>query len=202
MSSDSFIVRWGSKREIIRGEDALDTGASRSIQPEPPSDVHLDVSCPIAAHCEEPLAEPTSGEFNCQGQESAAATHLEQDIYKATSREVPGTKPSAAEKLDRKSDFWEEYNKVSKEYDEALVKDLGDDLNSLLTFAGLFSATNTAFILETMNDLREDPAEVTNNLLRTIARNLQNPSVVDKASQAPAFTASKRAVRVNALLFA
>ncbi|KAG8924587.1 hypothetical protein FRC02_010338 [Tulasnella sp. 418] len=106
--------------------------------------------------------------------------------------------------LDEKDTFWEEYYRYSSKYDAEMVKGLSDDLNTLLIFAGLFSAVNTAFIIESMDYLRPDNAEITNDLLRTLILNLHDPSTFTptKFQSSSPFVATHQAVRINALFFA
>ncbi|KAG8918040.1 hypothetical protein FRC02_002700 [Tulasnella sp. 418] len=91
--------------------------------------------------------------------------------------------------LDAEKGFWEEYT---------------NDSTNLLIFAGLFSAINTAFIVESMKDLKRDQSEATNDLLRILIRNLHDPSAYSpKDIQAPAkFATPKEAAQVNSLFFA
>ncbi|KAG8941021.1 hypothetical protein FRC03_004918, partial [Tulasnella sp. 419] len=106
--------------------------------------------------------------------------------------------------LDEEKGFWEEYVDHATKYDAELVKGLRDDLNSLLMFAGLFSAINTAFIIESIKDLKRDQAETTNELLRVLIRNLHDPSAYSSQDvNAPAkFKASRVAILVNSNFFA
>ncbi|KAG8931820.1 hypothetical protein FRC02_002114 [Tulasnella sp. 418] len=193
----------------------MDTVADPSRHPQQPvsvSGTHIDMTQSTGTKPNigasrnglQRTGDASSGEQvpNTLSEKSCTYSEIVEDVISEPCDINLGTSLSAMEKLNRKSDFWDEYGKLSKEYDEQLVKDLGDDLNSLLTFAGLFSATNTAFIVETMNDLKEDTAKTTNNLLRSIARGLRDPTLTDENSQTPVFKASQRAIRVNALLFA
>ncbi|KAG8931867.1 hypothetical protein FRC02_002002 [Tulasnella sp. 418] len=104
--------------------------------------------------------------------------------------------------LDKKARFWEEYDRYAHKYDDELVKGLSDDLNSLLIFAGLFSATNTAFILEIMKDLKGDPLDTTNHLLQALIR-VHDANHVAASTEEPQISVpDKRTVRVNAFFFA
>ncbi|KAG8917494.1 hypothetical protein FRC02_003078 [Tulasnella sp. 418] len=49
-----------------------------------------------------------------------------------------------------------------------MLRGWNDSLDVLLIFAGLFSAVNTAFIIESYKGLNPDPAETTNTLLRIL----------------------------------
>ncbi|KAG8924885.1 hypothetical protein FRC02_010133 [Tulasnella sp. 418] len=64
--------------------------------------------------------------------------------------------------------FWSTYNKEAEEFDAEMLKGWNDSLDVLLIFAGLFSAVNTAFIIESYRGLSPDPVETTNALLRLL----------------------------------
>ncbi|KAI3620858.1 hypothetical protein WG66_006300 [Moniliophthora roreri] len=60
---------------------------------------------------------------------------------------------------------WEKVLKQVARYDDDMVKNWRDDIDTLLVFAGLFSAVITAFIIESYQWLSEDPADTTVALL-------------------------------------
>ncbi|PVF97758.1 hypothetical protein CPB86DRAFT_734360, partial [Serendipita vermifera] len=60
---------------------------------------------------------------------------------------------------------WEIYNHKALEVDREMIKDWNDSLNTLLIFTALYSAVLTAFIIESMKLLEEDPAETTRDIL-------------------------------------
>ncbi|OAX39724.1 hypothetical protein K503DRAFT_689012, partial [Rhizopogon vinicolor AM-OR11-026] len=59
------------------------------------------------------------------------------------------------------SKFWATYKKISSEYDDDMLERCNGNLDSLLIFAGLFSAVNTTFIIA----MQPDPVDTTNTLL-------------------------------------
>ncbi|KAG8908046.1 hypothetical protein FRB99_000864 [Tulasnella sp. 403] len=61
--------------------------------------------------------------------------------------------------------FWMTYNKEADAFDGERLDAWNKSLDVLLIFAGLFSAINTAFILEAYKGLKTDQAELTNKLL-------------------------------------
>ncbi|KAG8943379.1 hypothetical protein FRC03_002532, partial [Tulasnella sp. 419] len=125
--------------------------------------------------------------------------HGEEINYQA----IPPVDTNIATKLDQYSAFWDAYNKEADIQDKELVKGLSGDLDVLLIFAGLFSATNTAFIIEAYRDLKQDTAETTNALLQSLILHLRDPQSGDSEPQSPPpFVAKPRATRVNALFFA
>ncbi|KAG2120355.1 hypothetical protein BD769DRAFT_1314621, partial [Suillus cothurnatus] len=62
---------------------------------------------------------------------------------------------------DDSSKFWATYKKVSTEYDKDFLRRANDDMGIILTFAGLFSAVNSTFII----GMQPDPGDTTNVLL-------------------------------------
>ncbi|KAG8916368.1 hypothetical protein FRC02_004016 [Tulasnella sp. 418] len=105
-------------------------------------------------------------------------------------------------KLDQYNDFWNAYNKEADKEDSELIKSLEDDLNTLLIFAGLFSATNTAFIIESYRDLKQDQSELTNNLLRNMMRTMHQSSFKEADLLLDYGGPSGRAIVVNLFFFA
>ncbi|EEB94542.1 hypothetical protein MPER_06628, partial [Moniliophthora perniciosa FA553] len=78
--------------------------------------------------------------------------------------------PGSEQKVDeeKKPTLMESWEKVLKEvarHDEDMVKGWRDDIDTLLVFAGLFSAVVTAFVIESYQWVDEDPADTTVALL-------------------------------------
>ncbi|KAG8927463.1 hypothetical protein FRC02_008202 [Tulasnella sp. 418] len=74
--------------------------------------------------------------------------------------------------------FWSTYDKVASDHDAELLDGWNKSLDILLIFAALFSAINTAFIVESYKGLQPDQAEITNALLRLlIAHRADNVSL-------------------------
>ncbi|KAG8986794.1 hypothetical protein FRB90_003771, partial [Tulasnella sp. 427] len=99
--------------------------------------------------------------------------------------------------------FWNRYEELAGNIDRDLSKDLNANLDTLLIFAGLFSAINTAFISLAMPDLSPGPLDRTNSLLEILVSRNDNvtllavqPSVSTKWTPAPA------SVAANCLLYA
>ncbi|KAG8965671.1 hypothetical protein FRC03_000306 [Tulasnella sp. 419] len=123
----------------------------------------------------------------------------------------PAPKPGADGPPDPQSDipvtidqyipFWKAYNDDADAQDHEIVESLGSDLDALLIFAGLFSASNVAFIVEAYKELRRDNVDTTNDLLRIIIHNQIDPNqpVTDNKR---VFKVDGRAIRINALFFA
>ncbi|KAG8918948.1 hypothetical protein FRC02_002025, partial [Tulasnella sp. 418] len=93
--------------------------------------------------------------------------------------------------IDDHAAFWSTYEKVASDHDAELLDGWNKSLDILLIFAALFSAINTAFIVESYKGLQQDPAETTNALLRilithradniTLPEEILNPSSVNSS---------------------
>ncbi|KAF9532480.1 hypothetical protein CPB83DRAFT_759418, partial [Crepidotus variabilis] len=58
-----------------------------------------------------------------------------------------------------KDDPWEKCYSTVENYDDDLCSGWRDEVDKLLIFAGLFSATVTSFLLESYGRLSEDPSD-------------------------------------------
>ncbi|OJA08595.1 hypothetical protein AZE42_07128, partial [Rhizopogon vesiculosus] len=65
---------------------------------------------------------------------------------------------------DVESRFWATYKRVSNEHDDGFLGRANDDMAIILTFAGLFSAVNSTFIIGT----QPNPSNTTNALIVTL----------------------------------
>ncbi|KAK7455254.1 hypothetical protein VKT23_011126 [Stygiomarasmius scandens] len=70
----------------------------------------------------------------------------------------------------REGDPWEECRKRMDERDESLARSWKEDIDALLFFAGLFSAVVTAFSIESYQWLKNDPQDLTVQLLGRISQ--------------------------------
>lgn len=70
------------------------------------------------------------------------------------------------------------YDQVSKEYDDTFLSRGNGDMNIILTFAGLFSAVNSTFIV----GMQPNPGETTNALLLQLIQIAAAPNVVHDIS--------------------
>ncbi|KAK1236512.1 hypothetical protein PQX77_000241 [Marasmius sp. AFHP31] len=93
---------------------------------------------------------------------------------------------------------WEAIEKEMRSLEEGWMGGWKDDIDTLLVFAGLFSAVVTAFVVESYQWLEEAPEDATVALLRQIFQQM-NGSAVSPPS--PPFEPSPFAVRVNILWF-
>ncbi|PVF92408.1 hypothetical protein CPB86DRAFT_877909 [Serendipita vermifera] len=94
---------------------------------------------------------------------------------------------------------WEIYNHKASEVDREMIKDWNDSLNTLLIFTALYSAVLTAFIVESMKLLEEDPAETTRDILLILSRQLANSSF--PPFEPTAYETPQYAIVVNGLFF-
>ncbi|KAJ7434865.1 hypothetical protein FB451DRAFT_1310698 [Mycena latifolia] len=100
--------------------------------------------------------------------------------------------------------LWAVYIAEADKYDKALVEGWRSDMGGMLIFAGLFSASLTAFIIESYKTLNPDSGQTTVILLAQISQQLAaaaNGSVLE-APVAPPFVPSTAALVCNALWFA
>ncbi|KAG8961015.1 hypothetical protein FRC03_005865 [Tulasnella sp. 419] len=78
--------------------------------------------------------------------------------------------------VDDDNEFWSTYVLAAGESDRQILETWNKTLDSLLTFAALFSAVNTAFIIESYKGLQLDPTDTTNTLLRSLLRHRNDDS--------------------------
>ncbi|KAK7037844.1 hypothetical protein VNI00_010805 [Paramarasmius palmivorus] len=103
---------------------------------------------------------------------------------------------------EKKPTLAESFEKISKaveKYDEEQVKGWKEDIDTLLVFAGLFSAVVTAFLIEAYQKLQEDPADKTVTLLEKLVA-LQQPNASQTAiisSDSNPFTPDASTIRIN-----
>ncbi|KIJ36559.1 hypothetical protein M422DRAFT_129413, partial [Sphaerobolus stellatus SS14] len=69
--------------------------------------------------------------------------------------------------------FWRTYERVAKDSDEQYFYTQDTQLNSILVFAGLFSAVSSTFIVDMESDLSADPMAITNTLLLALVHSNQ-----------------------------
>ncbi|KAJ7624267.1 hypothetical protein DFH06DRAFT_1059126 [Mycena polygramma] len=100
----------------------------------------------------------------------------------------PATKPprqrreeqppySEAESRQASAKLWSIYIAEAERYDKALVESWKADMEGMLIFSGLFSASLTAFLIESYQTLQPDSGAVTVQLLNQISQQLAAPSI-------------------------
>ncbi|KAK7689232.1 hypothetical protein QCA50_007923 [Cerrena zonata] len=101
---------------------------------------------------------------------------------------------------------WGRISDLLHQYDRARVDDVKEDIDSLLVFAGLFSAVITAFIIESYKTLQQQPENTTNQILLqisaqlaslTLSGNFINSTIPSFAS--PPFAPARFSVLINTL---
>ncbi|EIN03719.1 hypothetical protein PUNSTDRAFT_35144, partial [Punctularia strigosozonata HHB-11173 SS5] len=97
------------------------------------------------------------------------------------------------------------YGRLEK-HDREMIKGYSEDIDSLLIFAGLFSAVLTAFLVEVYTQLQPDNTQLTVQLLSNISMQLQNMSMNQTTSSSAdplltPFHADSNAVVINAVWF-
>ncbi|KAL0060762.1 hypothetical protein AAF712_012453 [Marasmius tenuissimus] len=110
------------------------------------------------------------------------------------SNEVPGK-----DKLSSKEKAWAEVMKRVEEIDGGMEKGWKEDIDTLLVFAGLFSAVVTAFTIESYQWLSEDPSDQNIAILTQISTQLNNQSAT--AFKPTPFIPSPSVVRINVFWF-
>ncbi|KAI0784755.1 hypothetical protein C8Q75DRAFT_697081, partial [Abortiporus biennis] len=109
---------------------------------------------------------------------------------------------------DKVEKAWYDVSRIVLRYDENKVQDCKEDMDTLLVFAGLFSAVMTAFNIEYYQVLQQDPVKTTQAILLQISQQLSNSN----QSTSSSFTGSSgigtssnsrppSAVQINALWF-
>ncbi|KAK1235340.1 hypothetical protein PQX77_001441 [Marasmius sp. AFHP31] len=94
---------------------------------------------------------------------------------------------------------WEVIMKEVTALDEGPVGGWKEDIDTLLVFAGLFSAVVTAFVIESYQWLQEAPEDTTVALLKQISQQLNNTS--EPVPEPDTFTVSSSVVAINVLWF-
>ncbi|KAF9259407.1 hypothetical protein L218DRAFT_845522, partial [Marasmius fiardii PR-910] len=98
---------------------------------------------------------------------------------------------------------WDILRKAVEDHDDDVVSGYKEDIDTLLVFAGLFSAVVTAFTVESYQWLQEDPADTTVALLRQIAQDLHQHNLTLSTPSPPIqhFVPSASAIRINMFWF-
>ncbi|KAJ7662205.1 hypothetical protein DFH06DRAFT_987687, partial [Mycena polygramma] len=95
---------------------------------------------------------------------------------------------------------WQEYTKAADAYDDQLLRQWNQNLDTMLIVATLFSAVVTAFVIETSHDLGPSAQGLTNDLLLNIIQAL-NPNTLQPIVKPQNFVPSPGSVWVNGLWF-
>ncbi|THG92986.1 hypothetical protein EW026_g8113 [Hermanssonia centrifuga] len=101
---------------------------------------------------------------------------------------------------------WAKMSQKVREVEEGMIKDYKEDIDTLLVFAGLFSAVMTAFIIESYKTLQEDPSlQVLKQIATQTSGYTQHNAFLNATTQqaaSPPFEPQLTDIRINALWFA
>ncbi|KAF8875120.1 hypothetical protein BD779DRAFT_1409311, partial [Infundibulicybe gibba] len=93
---------------------------------------------------------------------------------------------------------WKNVYEKADQFDKEFCGGWNSEIDSLLTFAGLFSAVVTAFTVESYKLLQPDPQDMTNHILLNLTVQIgRNITALPPKS----FTPSASSLRINALWF-
>ncbi|KAK1217387.1 hypothetical protein PQX77_019926 [Marasmius sp. AFHP31] len=95
---------------------------------------------------------------------------------------------------------WEVLSNHVRKYDNETTNGWKEDIDTLLVFAGLFSAVVTAFTVESYKWLSEDPADINVALLTQISSHLSGANATVHTQAVP-FQPSPPSIRINACWF-
>ncbi|KAJ6461585.1 hypothetical protein C8R47DRAFT_1027244, partial [Mycena vitilis] len=119
--------------------------------------------------------------------------------------EPPRAKPpySEAESRQASGKIWSIYIAEAERYDKALVESWKADMEGMLIFSGLFSASLTAFLVESYKTLQPDSGAVTIQLLTQISRQLAAPAApaAPVSLDGPSFHPTASSLVCNTLWF-
>ncbi|KAF5357365.1 hypothetical protein D9758_005900 [Tetrapyrgos nigripes] len=121
---------------------------------------------------------------------------LEKDRPEQTVPLLPHVRPSTS-KTDPGTKLWNVYIGEARRYDEDLLKGWKEDMDGMLLFSALYSASLTAFIIESYKTLQDDPAQNTVALLSQISQQL---SAVLNGTSVPMQSSSDFTPPVSALV--
>ncbi|KAF8875118.1 hypothetical protein BD779DRAFT_1430608, partial [Infundibulicybe gibba] len=92
---------------------------------------------------------------------------------------------------------WKEVYKKAVQFDKEFCGGWNSEIDSLLTFAGLFSAVVTTFTVELYKLLRPDSQDITNHILLNMSAQFAGGNI----TELPSFTPSSSSLRINMLWF-
>ncbi|KAG7445268.1 uncharacterized protein BT62DRAFT_1006969 [Guyanagaster necrorhizus] len=108
----------------------------------------------------------------------------------------------AQQPISRMGDPWEAGVNQAEKYDNEFCKGWKEDIDTLLVFAGLFSAAVTAFTVESYQWLQPNSSDISAQLLLQISRQLSDPNTTTvQANGADDFSPSHTSRRINVFWF-
>ncbi|OJA21309.1 hypothetical protein AZE42_11109 [Rhizopogon vesiculosus] len=100
---------------------------------------------------------------------------------------------------DVESQFWATYKKISNEHDNDFLERANDDMGIILTFAGLFSAVNSTFIV----GMQPNPGDTTNALMLQLINAVVNgPDAVNISDLSSSTTYASSTVWTQTISYA
>ncbi|RPD61654.1 hypothetical protein L226DRAFT_545226 [Lentinus tigrinus ALCF2SS1-7] len=108
------------------------------------------------------------------------------------------------------SEAWAACAKALRDHDEDMIQDWKEEIDTLLVFAGLFSAVLTAFNIESYKLLQQQPEDSVTAILTqissqlnsfTVNQNFVNTTSPTHAANLPPFRPTAFAVRLNTMWF-
>ncbi|KAF8867755.1 hypothetical protein BD779DRAFT_934082 [Infundibulicybe gibba] len=102
-------------------------------------------------------------------------------------------------KLPESGNHWKECKDRADQFDKDLWVEWNSEIDSLPTFAGLFSAVVTAFTIESYKWLQPNPQDMSNQILLNISAQLGNHNITTSAP--PPFSPSASSIRINIVWF-
>ncbi|KAF9560785.1 hypothetical protein CPC08DRAFT_461028 [Agrocybe pediades] len=101
----------------------------------------------------------------------------------------------------KKGDSWQKCRKLAEKYDTEMCDAWKEEVDKLLIFAGLFSATVTAFVAESYKWLSEDPGDSSLQLIAFIANSSSSLPDIPQYLLPQPFKVSPADVRINTVWF-
>ncbi|THH27591.1 hypothetical protein EUX98_g6610 [Antrodiella citrinella] len=136
------------------------------------------------------------------GPDSSSASKVDLEIGEKLSARPSKPDASRGGRTYGASKIWTMYNEKANTHDTALVERIKGSMDSILVFAGLFSAVVTAFLLESYQMLNPSSGDVTVYYLEQISQEiakLANSTTVIIPPVPPSFTVSPQTIAVNIL---
>ncbi|KAG8831057.1 hypothetical protein FRC17_003757 [Serendipita sp. 399] len=103
--------------------------------------------------------------------------------------------------LHQAADPYDLYNQSTAHEEKAFVEECNQSMDTLLVFAGLFSAVTTGLLAETYKDLKPAPEAYMEVLLENIFKRQGDPFGRYPEVARPSFSPSRRAIATNTLFF-
>ncbi|KAH8981221.1 hypothetical protein EDB86DRAFT_2858576, partial [Lactarius hatsudake] len=195
-----------STRTFGRGDKTL--GASRINEPAVQADREVQASSSTQFQAQAQKDGPSNSGDNHRPGDGRTPSDTTQPIPS-----LPETPRVIGDFDDNANALWSLHMKEAKSHDEARIRSLKDDMEGVLIFAGLFSATLVSFITDKIQDLRVDPTQQMvyyqqQNVALLAQISSQVSSIAPQVSipptpppPHPVFTPNSSDVRVNAFWF-